>query len=197
MSWLSRYLFLWLSHALFLIGCNELSLTTNIQKVTWEEVSIQNGVHTVETKQLNGIIHVYEDKAKQIILKKLNLKSGILDGEQLHYSPKGVLLTRQHYKNGVLSGVQRSWHMNGKKHTMDHYQNGLKQGNHWTWTREGNLYSYKNYEQDTLIAHKVWKPDGSMESNFVIRDNKLIGKGGTKACREVRLKQGGKYVEVK
>ena len=197
MSWLSRYLFLWLCHALLLIGCNELSLPTNIQKVTWEEVSIQNGVHNVKTKRLNGIIHVYEDTAKQIILKKLNLKSGILDGEQLHYSPNGVLLTRQHYKNGALSGVQRSWHMNGKKHTMDHYQNGIKQGDHWTWTKEGKLYSYKVYDQDKLIAHKVWKPDGSMESNFVIRDNKLIGKGGTKACREVRLKQGGKYVEVK
>lgn len=196
MSSLSRSLFHWLCLTLLLIGCNQLSLPYNTQKIVWKEISIKDGVHTVETKRLNGIVHVYEDNAKQTILKKLKLKTGILHGEQLHYSPKGVLLTRQNYKKGVLSGVQRSWHMNGKKHTMDHYQNGIKQGDHWTWTKEGNLYSYKIYEKDTLITHKVWKPDGSMESNFIIRDNKLIGKGGTKACREVRSKQGGKYVEV-
>ena len=193
---LKQILLVMVSSLLFL-SCKEVLLSSYSKELIWDEISVKDGVHSLRGENLSGTFLVYEDKAKQTLIKKLNLNAGLLEGTQYQYSPKGVLLTLQDYVDGALTGVQRSWHMNGKKHTLSSYASGLKHGEHWTWTKRGKLYSYKKYKDDILVTHKVWRTDGSMESNFIIRDNQLIGKGGTKACREVRSKQGGKYVEVK
>jgi hypothetical protein len=87
------------------------------------------------------------------------LKSGILDGEQLGFYVDGKIAYHQRYKDGQYEGEQREWHPNGYPYKRRFFKDGQEDG-----------------------TQQVWRPNGRLVVNYELRDGEPYGLLGTEAC---------------
>ena len=68
---------------------------------------------------------------------------------------------------------------------------GLSEETHYQWYENGQLYSEINYLNGKPFGStKIWRKDGKLRSNFVIRENgRRYGLAGIKRCTKINIKE--------
>ena len=133
-----------------------------------------------------------------------NLYSGFIEG----YSPTQKLISRFGYWKGQKQGIQQQWYENGQPKETRYYTANKKTGIHTGWWDNGNKrfeYVFNNdlpvkrhcqwYRSGKLCslfeyndagqpegAQQLWYEDGSVKSNYVVKDNRRFGFLGAKGC---------------
>ena len=92
----------------------------------------------------SGKIVVYEN---DILVRILQIKNYILEGELKFYYPSGKLLSTMNAKNGLLNGTAKSFYEDGKIMMTGHFKDGKKDGEFIAYDENGNVvekFLYKN-----------------------------------------------------
>lgn len=116
-----------------------------------------------------------------------------------------------YYLNGEKNGVEKKWHSNEKISSIRTYSKNCKVGIHQGWWRNGNkkfeyvfndegayvgvllewfesgnLYRKFNYVNGKEEgSQKMWKPNGDIRANYVVKSGERFGLIGMKKCDPV------------
>tara|TARA_E500000331_G_C17256891_1_gene713475 strand:+ start:710 stop:1363 length:654 start_codon:yes stop_codon:yes gene_type:complete len=128
---------------------------------------------------------------KGIVLYKKEYRNGLLDGKSFGYYPSGKIRFKRTYQKGKKNGVHRGWYESGQKKFEFVFKKGLSEGTHYQWYDTGAPYSEINYRNGKPFGStKIWRKDGKLRSNFVIRENgKRYGLAGIKRCTKIDTKE--------
>jgi antitoxin component YwqK of YwqJK toxin-antitoxin module len=86
-------------------------------------------------------------------------------------------------QDGQLDGVVRGWYEDGSPMYVYHYRNGVTDGVQEQWFRSGQRYTLFNHHEGHEVGQqRMWNADGSIRSNYVIRDGKRFGLLGAMGC---------------
>ena len=133
-----------------------------------------------------------------------SLFSGFIEG----YSPANKLISKFGFWKGQRQGIQQQWYENGQAKETRYYVANMKTGTHTGWWDNGNKrfeYIFNNdlpikkhcqwYRSGKLCslfeyndagqpegAQQLWYEDGSVKSNYVVKDNRRFGFLGAKGC---------------
>ncbi len=133
-----------------------------------------------------------------------SLYSGFIEG----YSPAHKLISRFGFWKGQKQGIQQQWYENGQLKETRYYLANMKTGTHTGWWDNGvkrfeyvfdkdipvkrhcqwyksgklcSLFEYNNAGQPEG-AQQLWYEDGTVKSNYVVKDNRRFGFLGAKGC---------------
>ena len=126
-----------------------------------------------------------------IVLHKKEYRNGLLDGKSFGYYPSGKIRFKRTYQKGKKNGVHIGWYESGQKKFEFVFKKGLSEGTHYRWYDTGAPYSEINYQNGKPFGStKVWRKDGKLRSNFVIRENgRRYGLAGIKRCTKIDTKK--------
>ncbi len=133
-----------------------------------------------------------------------------VQGELLSYHSNGCLSAREYYRDGRLHEIQYTFYADGQLASRRPHLDGKKIGTHYgwwpngrmkfiyefedgayhgavrEWTPEGKPYKIFNYakgqEQGT---QQLFRSDGSLQANYVVKEGRRYGLIGRKMCRTV------------
>ena len=120
--------------------------------------------------------------------------NGLLDGTEKEWYGNGQLSAERFYSEGKKVGVHRGWYPDGKDRLLYEYEDGEFHGNIWEWNSSGTLVILAKFENGTFLGKKIWRPDGQIYANFVMRGNRAIGQAGSKLCFQIRSDENKKTI---
>ena len=125
------------------------------------------------------------------IIEKKGYLNGYLEGKSVGYFDNGKLKFNRYYDSGKKVGTHKGWYINGQKKFEYFFNKGLSEETHYQWYENGQLYSEINYLNGKPFgATKIWRKDGKLRSNFVIRENgRRYGLAGIKRCAKINIKE--------
>jgi antitoxin component YwqK of YwqJK toxin-antitoxin module len=131
-------------------------------------------------------------------------------GKAFMLSSKGDTVSTDIYVNGKLNGVCKAWHQDGQLSHERFYNNGRKEGIHRGWWPNGKLRFEYEFENDEYHGHvaewyesgnifkrfsynagheegsqRMWRLDGRIYANYVVKNNRIYGLSGRKACKSI------------
>jgi antitoxin component YwqK of YwqJK toxin-antitoxin module len=113
--------------------------------------------------------------------------NGYEDGVHTKWFTDRKLAEVRTWKQGKKHGPQNAWWDNGQKQFSFVAENDMYTGNYREWTREGALikdFNYVNGQEEG--SQRLYNPDGSIRSNYVITNGRRYGLLGTKNCINVK-----------
>ena len=97
----------------------------------------------------SGKIVVYKN---DILVRIMQIKNSILEGEFKVYYPSGKLLYIMNAKNGVLNGTAKSFYENGKIKMIGHFKDGKKDGEFIEYEEDGSIIDKILYKNDEMVS---------------------------------------------
>jgi antitoxin component YwqK of YwqJK toxin-antitoxin module len=107
-------------------------------------------------------------------------------------SPKRVVVDRWEngrvrrettYRGELLDGPSRGWYENGARQFVYHYRNGVSEGSQEQWYPTGQPYTaFRHHAGHEAGQQRMWNADGTIRSNYVIRDGRRFGLLGAMGC---------------
>ena len=141
-----------------------------------------------EGKMFSG--YVIKKNLNNDIIEKKGYLNGYLEGKSEGYFDNGKLKFKRYYRSGKKVGTHKGWYINGQKKFQYFFNIGLSEETHYQWYENGQLYSEINYSNGKPFgATKIWRKDGKLRSNFIIRENgRRYGLAGIKRCTKINIK---------
>ena len=96
----------------------------------------------------SGKIVVYKN---DILVRIMQIKNSILEGEFKVYYPSGKLLYIMNAKNGVLNGPAKSFYESGKIMSIGHFKDGESDGEFIEYDEEGKIIEKVLYKNGKII----------------------------------------------
>ena len=96
----------------------------------------------------SGKIVVYKN---DILVRIMQIKNSILEGEFKVYYPSGKLLYIMNAKNGVLNGTAKSFYENGKIRMIGHFKDGESDGEFIEYDEEGKIIEKVLYKNGKIV----------------------------------------------
>lgn len=109
--------------------------------------------------------------------------NGLEHGEFKRFHENGALMELRYYEHGVKTGVMKTFWDNGQLQRMYFFKQGEYDGTCREWNPTGMLVREMNYAMGYESgSQKQWYDDGSIRSNYIIRNDRRYGLLGTKNC---------------
>ena len=96
----------------------------------------------------SGKIVVYKN---DILVRIMQIKNSILEGEFKVYYPSGKLLYIMNAKNGVLNGTAKSFYESGKIMSIGHFKDGESDGEFIEYDEEGKIMEKVLYKNGKIV----------------------------------------------
>ena len=96
----------------------------------------------------SGKIVVYKN---DILVRIMQIKNSILEGEFKVYYPSGKLLYIMNAKNGVLNGTAKSFYESGKIMSIGHFKDGESDGEFIEYDEEGKIIEKLLYKNGKIV----------------------------------------------
>ena len=96
----------------------------------------------------SGKIVVYKN---DILVRIMQIKNSILQGEFKVYYPSGKLLYIMNAKNGVLNGTAKSFYESGKIMSIGHFKDGESDGEFIEYDEEGKIIEKVLYKNGKIV----------------------------------------------
>ena len=96
----------------------------------------------------SGKIVVYKN---DILVRIMQIKNSILEGEFKVYYPSGKLLYIMNAKNGVLNGTAKSFYESGKIMSISHFKDGESDGEFIEYDEEGKIIEKVLYKNGKIV----------------------------------------------
>ena len=96
----------------------------------------------------SGKIIVYKN---DILVRIMQIKNSILEGEFKVYYPSGKLLYIMNAKNGVLNGTAKSFYESGKIMSIGHFKDGESDGEFIEYDEEGKIIEKVLYKNGKIV----------------------------------------------
>ena len=96
----------------------------------------------------SGKIVVYKN---DILVRIMQIKNSILEGEFKVYYPSGKLLYIMNAKNGVLNGTAKSFYESGKIMSIGHFKDGESDGEFIEYDEEGKIIEKVFYKNGKIV----------------------------------------------
>ena len=96
----------------------------------------------------SGKIVVYKN---DILVRIMQIKNSILEGEFKVYYPSGKLLYIMNAKNGVLNGTAKSFYESGKIMSIVHFKDGESDGEFIEYDEEGKIIEKVLYKNGKIV----------------------------------------------
>ena len=96
----------------------------------------------------SGKIVVYKN---DILVRTMQIKNSILEGEFKVYYPSGKLLYIMNAKNGVLNGTTKSFYESGKIMSIGHFKDGESDGEFIEYDEEGKIIEKVLYKNGKIV----------------------------------------------
>lgn len=96
----------------------------------------------------SGKIVVYKN---DILVRIMQIKNSILEGEFKVYYPSGKLLYIMNAKNGVLNGTAKSFYESGKIMSIGHFKDGESDGEFIEYDEEGKITEKVLYKNEKIV----------------------------------------------
>jgi len=101
----------------------------------------------------------------------------------VEYWPNGTPRRESTYLGDVLDGPSRGWYESGSPQFAYIYRSGVSEGEQRQWYPSGVNYTWFNHRAGHEIGQqRMWNADGSIRSNYVIKDGKRFGLIGALGC---------------
>lgn len=111
---------------------------------------------------------------------------GKLDGWSRTWYPNGRLCEERYFVNGQREGVHQGYWPRGTLKFRYHYKNDLMDGVAEEWFESRAQYSRMNYvEGHESGLQTVWRFDGGLFANYVVKNGRKYGLTGVKNCKNV------------
>ena len=169
----------------FFVSCEEKFV--NLPKYDIDKITLKSkqGESFYNQKKFNGEpFQTFLNNDTILLGKYVNGKK---DGEWKKFYEDGNLKEIRNYENGVKQGKHLGFFQNGKKqfeyNLKDDEYHGLKKA----WNKKGVLIQEMNfimgYERG---SQKLWYNNGSIKSNYFVKNGRRYGLLGTKNCINVK-----------
>lgn len=113
--------------------------------------------------------------------------NGLEEGEWRKYHSNGTLMEQRFYTHGIKTGVLKTWWDNGRLQSLYHFKNGEYDGVCFEWGKTGVMTRRMHYKMGYEEGEqRQWYDDGSVRSNYIIKDGRRYGLLGTKNCLNVK-----------
>jgi len=96
----------------------------------------------------SGKIVVYKN---DILVRIMQIKNSILEGEFKVYYPSGKLLYIMNAKNGILNGTAKSFYESGKIMSIGHFKDGESDGEFIEYDEEGKIIEKVLYKHGKIV----------------------------------------------
>ena len=96
----------------------------------------------------SGKIVVYKN---DILVRIMQIKNSILEGEFKVYYPSGKLLYIMNAKNGILNGTAKSFYESGKIMSIGHFKDGESDGEFIEYDEEGKIIEKVLYKNGKIV----------------------------------------------
>ena len=133
---------------------NNLILTMNYKN---NKMIVEQQIEGNKVKMVNyfenfdpssGKIVVYKN---DILVRIMQIKNSILEGEFKVYYPSGKLLYIMNAKNGVLNGTAKSFYESGKIMSIGHFKDGESDGEFIEYDEEGKIIEKVLYKNGKIV----------------------------------------------
>jgi antitoxin component YwqK of YwqJK toxin-antitoxin module len=97
--------------------------------------------------------------------------------------PSGAVRRETAYVGEVLDGRSRGWYENGAAKFEYNYRRGVSEGEQREWYPSGQLFTLFHHDAGHEVGQQqMWNGDGTIRSNYVIKDGKRFGLLGAMGC---------------
>jgi antitoxin component YwqK of YwqJK toxin-antitoxin module len=106
-----------------------------------------------------------------------------LDGAARGWYENGAPEYERRYRAGREEGRHRGWYETGAPKFLYFYHDGVAEGDQRQWLRTGQaltLFHYRRGHEDG--QQQMWNADGTIRSNYVIKDGRRFGLIGSMGC---------------
>ena len=141
-------------------------------------------------KYFNGLVFsgmVFKQKAKSgDTLFIENYYQGLKHGIFKRFYSNNILFEKRGYKMGNKEGVHLGYWENGNLAFQYHLEDNVYHGSLRSWNKQGQIIKFLNYSRgQPLGQQQLWEDNGSVRTNYVIKNNRRYGLLGTKNCINV------------
>ncbi|MGB2127952.1 MAG: toxin-antitoxin system YwqK family antitoxin [Flavicella sp.] len=172
---------------ILLISCNSVSpvQVVNIEDI---ELSLSNGVVLYKSKIFTGTLVAKDFDG--VLSYTCNYVKGRKVGEEKKWYSNGQLESHRFYNDGVKVGIHKGWWPSGlPKFTLEFNTQGAYHGIVKEWFENGTLsksFHYVNGKEEG--GQQLYKPNGNIRANYVVRDGERYGLIGLKKCDAILVK---------
>ncbi len=169
----------------FFLSCKR--TPTNLAKYDIDKITLvsKSGESFFNQLKFSGIVYKVYSNNDTLILGKYLL--GKKDGVWKNFYKNGKLKEFRNYENGIKNGKHFGFYQNGNKQfeydLKDNEYNGQKK----VWNKSGLLIQeatfLMGYENG---SQKIWYDNGSIKSNYFVKNGRRFGLLGTKNCVNVK-----------
>lgn len=107
---------------------------------------------------------------------------------QATYYPDEKLASEQFFQNGQKVGVHRTWYPSGKLKSLVEYEKPGQPKVYKTWYESGQLAKVIVFENGKEVDTKIYRETGQIYLNRVVRNGRVYGLPGGKACARVNTR---------
>ena len=151
---------------------------------------------SISTSVINGRIHIhgvpYTGELYGLYEKTSDTEfvshyiNGLEDGEWRQFYVDKKLKEQRYYLNGKKVGEMKRWWENGRLQMLYRFENDEYEGTCSEWNPKGILVRELNYHRGHEEgSQRQWYDNGSVRSNYVIKNGRRFGLLGTKNCVNV------------
>jgi antitoxin component YwqK of YwqJK toxin-antitoxin module len=132
-----------------------------------QELTLKDGKYYNSDTLYTGIYREYS--AEGILLVKLNIESGYLEGPCNYYFESGKIKEQKCYMQGKKNGTWYTWNEKGIKTAQAIYKEDKKDGKWYIWDDNGTLRYEMEYKDGNKTGKwSMWDENGTlvMEKTF-------------------------------
>lgn len=100
--------------------------------------------------------------------------------------PDRKLATEEFYRDGRKVGVHRSWYPDGRLRSETEFEAPNRARRYRTWFANGRLSKQIIFKDGLEAETKIYRETGQIYLNRVVRDGRVYGLPGGKACARVQ-----------
>lgn len=167
-----------------ILACGGNEMPTEVLKSD-VNLKIENGVTTYNNEPYSGAIVAYYEG--ETLAYSATYYKGRKQGKESKWHANGVLATERFYDKGVKTGLHRGWWENSNRKFEFYFDtNGAYHGTVKEWFVDGTLYRDFNYVHGKEEgSQKLFKPNGNIRANYVVKNGERYGLIGLKNCDPV------------
>lgn len=169
---------------LMVLSCGNVEESKEVLK-TDANLHIENGVTFYEDAPYSGtVISYYKTDS---LAYRASYYQGRKQGKEEKWHSNGVLAVERFYNKGIKVGLHRGWWENSHLKFEFYFDDkGAYHGTAKEWFVDGTLYRDFNYVHGKEEgSQKLYKPNGNIRANYVVRNGERYGLIGLKRCDPV------------
>jgi antitoxin component YwqK of YwqJK toxin-antitoxin module len=117
------------------------------------------------------------------VRREATYRGGVLDGVVRGWYESGAREYERTYRGGLEVGEHRGWYDSGALKFVYHFRNGMSDGEQRQWYPGGQPFALFHHALGHEVGQQqLWNADGTIRSNYVIRDGRRFGLLGAMGC---------------